>query len=299
NSRLKALIYGKMNTTATSQELYLGGTGHTYFTGDVYLQATTGLFQIGYTGSSSGKNFLVLYDYNSSTAYPQVNYNWSGSGFAGIGTTTVTNQLQIGYASAAGTWGSASSAMQVFLNSTTASTSSSSGALVVGGGVGIGGRLSIAGGMGIEIPTGSAPGTTAATLYNVSGVLYWGGAVVAGPTRTVNYVIDGGGAVITTGSKGFVVVDFPGTIISWTILGDASGSLIVDVSKATYANFPGTFTASSGTSPTLSSAQKNQANINWSGFTTCAAGDIFQFTVSGTPATVTRVTVSIKISATA
>lgn len=119
-----------------------------------------------------------------------------------------------------------------------------------------------------------------------------------GEMRTINFIIDGGGSVITTGPKGNVMVDFTGTIEAWSILGDVSGSLVVDVSKATYTNFP-TFTASGGTSPTLSSQQKNYANtITWTGFTTVSANDILRFAVSGTPSTVTLATVSLKVRST-
>lgn len=113
-------------------------------------------------------------------------------------------------------------------------------------------------------------------------------------TRVINIVIDNDGSLITSGVKGEVIVDFPGTISSWTILGNASGSITVDVAKATYANFP-TFTLSGGTSPFLSSSQKNTSGLNWSGFTTVAAGDILRFTVSGTITGVTRVTVALLV----
>jgi len=134
-----------------------------------------------------------------------------------------------------------------------------------------------------------------------SAAIYANGAFAkanAASIRSLNFIIDGGGSVITTGSKGNVMIDFSGTIDGWAILGDASGSITVDVSKSTYATFP-TFTASSGTSPSLSSQQKNQRiGINWTGFTTVSANDIIRFAVSGTPATVTTVTVALRITTT-
>ena len=134
-----------------------------------------------------------------------------------------------------------------------------------------------------------------------SAAIYANGAFAkanAASIRSLNFIIDGGGSVITAGSKGNVMIDFAGTIDGWAILGDASGSITVDVSKSTYATFP-TFTASSGTSPALSSQQKNQRiGINWTGFTTVSANDIIRFAVSGTPATVTTVTVALRITST-
>lgn len=143
-----------------------------------------------------------------------------------------------------------------------------------------------------SISTGALSGATGPTgSTGATGI----GATGPLPIRTLNFVIDGGNATILAGSKGNVLVNAAGTIQSWAVLGDASGSITIDVSKSTYATYP-TFTASGGTSPSLSSAQKSYANtINWTGFTTVAANDILQFAVSGAPTVVTLVTVSLNI----
>lgn len=115
--------------------------------------------------------------------------------------------------------------------------------------------------------------------------------------RTINFVIDGGGAVIVSGQKGHVVVDFDCQILNWTILSDVSGSIVVDIWKSTYANFPpvvgGSIAASA--KPTLSSAQKNQNTTLTGWTTTITAGDILAYNVEATPATVTRVTVALRV----
>jgi hypothetical protein len=116
-------------------------------------------------------------------------------------------------------------------------------------------------------------------------------------TRTLNFVIDGGGTVIMSGAKGCVTIDFDCTIVSWDIFSDVVGTITVDVSKAAYAAFP-TGTASGGTSPALSNLQKNTASINWTGFTTITAGDVLMFSVNGNPVSSTRVTVALKLLAT-
>ncbi|MDW8267669.1 MAG: hypothetical protein RMN24_00755, partial [Anaerolineae bacterium] len=116
-------------------------------------------------------------------------------------------------------------------------------------------------------------------------------------TRTLNFIIDGGGAVITTGSKGYVVVDFAATAVSWTILAAQSGSIVVDVRRATYATFPTTSSIAGTEKPTLTSAQKNQ-DTSLTTWSTIAAGDILEFVVESV-ATVTRVTVSIRLEQTA
>lgn len=116
---------------------------------------------------------------------------------------------------------------------------------------------------------------------------------------TITFIIDGGGSAITTGEKGHLEIPFAGTIQAVTTLADASGSIVVDIWKDTYANFPPTnadsITASAP--PTLSSAQKAQ-DTTLTGWTkTIAAGDILAFNVDSAT-TVTRVVISLKVAKT-
>lgn len=116
-------------------------------------------------------------------------------------------------------------------------------------------------------------------------------------TRTIGipYVIDGGGSAITTGQKGYLEIPFACTITGWTILADQSGSIVVDVWKDTYANFPPTVadTIAGSEKPTLSSAQKNQDLTLTTWTTAVSAGDVLAFNVDSA-ATVTRVLVSLR-----
>jgi hypothetical protein len=111
----------------------------------------------------------------------------------------------------------------------------------------------------------------------------------------INFIIDGGGAVISVGEKGHIEVPFAMTITGWTILADQSGSIVVDVWKDTYANFPPTNADSiAGTEkPTLSAAQKNQDLSLTSWTTSVAAGDILAFEVESA-STVQRVVVALR-----
>ncbi|HLF05237.1 MAG TPA: hypothetical protein VI855_08485, partial [Dehalococcoidia bacterium] len=90
----------------------------------------------------------------------------------------------------------------------------------------------------------------------------------------INFIIDGGGSAITTGQKGHVEIPFPMTITGWTILADQSGSIVVDVWKDTYANFPPTVadTIAGTEKPTLASVQKNQDLALGTWTTALAAG---------------------------
>ena len=56
----------------------------------------------------------------------------------------------------------------------------------------------------------------------------------------INYVIDGGGAAIGTGIKGALEVPFACHVNRWTLLADQHGSIVVDVWRDSYANFPPT-----------------------------------------------------------
>ena len=114
----------------------------------------------------------------------------------------------------------------------------------------------------------------------------------------IEFVIDGGGAAITTGIKGYLEVPFACTVNTWTLLADTSGSITVDVYSDTYANY-GTNTSmvGAGTKPVISSATKAQsAPSSWT-TTSIAAGNIVGFNVTAAP-TVTRVTISLKVTRT-
>ena len=104
-------------------------------------------------------------------------------------------------------------------------------------------------------------------------------ATTADLTRTINYVIDASPNVIGTGIKGTLTIDVTGTIESWTVLGDRVGSLVMDIKKTSYLNYP-TFTSIAGTQkPTLSNQAKNKNDGLSTWNTSLNAGDILQFEV--------------------
>jgi hypothetical protein len=95
-------------------------------------------------------------------------------------------------------------------------------------------------------------------------------------TVSVTFIIDGAGSVISTGEKGFLEIPFAFTITGWTIAADQSGSIVVDVWKDTYANFPPTVadTIAGSEKITLSTAQINQDLSLGTWTTSVSAGDI-------------------------
>jgi hypothetical protein len=110
------------------------------------------------------------------------------------------------------------------------------------------------------------------------------------------FIIDGGGATITTGVKGDLSVPFDCVIVSHTLLADQSGSIVVDIWKDTYANYPpvdaDSITASAP--PTISATTKatDATLTGWT--TTLTAGDTLRFNVDSIT-TLQRVVVSLRV----
>jgi len=114
---------------------------------------------------------------------------------------------------------------------------------------------------------------------------------------TIPFIIDGGGSAITTGIKGDVIIDFDCTINSVTMLADQSGSIVVDIWRDSYANFPATDVDSITASavPTISTATKSQdaTLTGWS--TSCTAGEHLRFNVDSIT-TIQRCLISLKVT---
>lgn len=113
---------------------------------------------------------------------------------------------------------------------------------------------------------------------------------------SINFIIDGGGSAITTGVKGYVMIETPGVIEQATTLADQSGSIVIDIWKDTYANYPpvdaDSITASAP--PTITAATKAQDATLTGWTTTLSAGDILGFNVDSIT-TVQRATLVLKV----
>jgi len=135
-------------------------------------------------------------------------------------------------------------------------------------------------------------GTTGQVLTVASGNPSW-----ATQTGTITFIIDGGGSAITTGEKGDITIPFACTITQWTLLADQSGSVVVDIWKDTYANYPPTVadTITASAKPTISAATKGQSSTLTGWTTTINAGDCLAFTVDSA-STVQRVTLSLTVT---
>lgn len=117
------------------------------------------------------------------------------------------------------------------------------------------------------------------------------GVVIALPV-----VIGDGANTITTGVKGYIEIPFDCTIVANRLGADASGSIVIDIWKDTYANYPPTVadTITASAKPTLSSAIKSQ-DTTLTGWTTAVtAGDWLGFNVDSIT-TCTQVTLSLTL----
>jgi len=157
-------------------------------------------------------------------------------------------------------------------------------------------------------PTGTTgpTGPTGATVTGPTGATVTGPTGTTGPTgpaasASIDFVIDGGGSAITTGVKGDLRVPFAGTVDSWTILADQSGSIMIDVWKDTLANFPPTIADSmcTGKEPYIAPSAAYAEDTTITDWTTddISAGDVLRFSVASNTS-ITRATLSLKVTRT-
>jgi len=124
---------------------------------------------------------------------------------------------------------------------------------------------------GASIGTGSSGGSSSS-----------GGTVSANLKKSsFGIVLDGGGAVITTGAYGAKTMEYNGKVTGWDIFevsdSPIASSIVIDVWKDVYGNYPPTVADTIfGVKPSLSSAIKNQntgLNIAFN------SGDVFRWNV--------------------
>ncbi len=115
----------------------------------------------------------------------------------------------------------------------------------------------------------------------------------------LEFIIDGGGSVITTGVKGYLEIPFNCTIERVTLLADQSGSIVVDIWKDTYANYPpiDANSVTSSTPPTITTTFKSQDTTLTSWTVTLTKGDTLRFNVDSIT-DIQRVTLSLKVDKT-
>jgi len=100
---------------------------------------------------------------------------------------------------------------------------------------------------------------------------------------------DGYGSVLTTGSKGLIIIPYTSTITNWYLTSTLSGSVVVDVKRN------GSSIIGAGNKPTLSSGSYASASVSSWTSTTINIGDVLEFNIDSV-STITNLNVILKIN---
>lgn len=157
----------------------------------------------------------------------------------------------------------------------------------------------------LTIPTATTDLSDVSGTPSVGDRWEWDGAawVPVTPETTfpfsLNYVIDGGGAVLTTGVKGHVYVPYTSTITSAGLFAEESGNLEVDIWVANYVGaLPvGSDTITGGNELTLSASAATLDTTLTGWDTAVTAGSLIRFNIDSV-ATITRVTIVLNFERT-
>ena len=136
------------------------------------------------------------------------------------------------------------------------------------------------------------------TLFRCSAANTWTNVSSSNLQRGVVYfVLDGGGSAIEPGVKSWVQIPYSGTIASHELTCNQTGSIVLDLWKATYANFPPTAAGSitAAAKPTLSNAQKAQDSTLTGWTKTIDAKDYIRLNVDSA-STVTQCVLTVHIT---
>ena len=109
-------------------------------------------------------------------------------------------------------------------------------------------------------------------------------ATTADLTRTINYVVESGSFDMEPGIKGHITLDVTGTIDSWTIVAEQAGTLIVDIKKSTFNDYPSMVSITGTEKPYLGvingmtqTKNKDEDLTTWN--RVLNAGDVLQYEV--------------------
>jgi hypothetical protein len=114
--------------------------------------------------------------------------------------------------------------------------------------------------------------------------------------KVIGCVIDGAGAEILTGAKGFIRIPWAATIQKVTVLADVTGDIVIDIWKDSYANFPPTVadTITAAAKPTITSGVKYEDSTLTGWTTSISAGDVLRFNVDSVT-DITQCTIELEV----
>lgn len=114
----------------------------------------------------------------------------------------------------------------------------------------------------------------------------------------VEFLFDGGGAPMIVGQQCWIEMPFAGSITQSTMLTDQAGTMVVDLRKDSYANYPPAAGDSivASAPPTLTAAAKS-VDTTLTGWTLAVArGDVLLAIVTSTSGVIKQLTLSLRIS---
>ena len=152
------------------------------------------------------------------------------------------------------------------------------------------GRSGWSGRVGETGPRGVQGYSAQSGWSGISGQSGWSGQ--AGVFAFNHTIIEGGGAVLLVGHKGYMIIPFNCTVVSWTVVSfDTVGAtpLVIDVLRSTYAGFPPgpspTSSIAGSELPTILAGNRTGQDTDLTTWTTAlAAGDILEFEILTTSA---------------
>lgn len=124
--------------------------------------------------------------------------------------------------------------------------------------------------------TGETIFTSGLTANTISATTY------QGINRSFGVSFDGMGSVITVNSQATLTIPYNMVIQSWVLLSDITGSIVIDLWKDTYANYPPTSgdTITGSAIPSITNGVRNQSSTLTGWNTIVNSGDIITFNVN-------------------
>jgi hypothetical protein len=113
---------------------------------------------------------------------------------------------------------------------------------------------------------------------------------------SISFAVNGFGTVLPTGVIGYLQIPFNFTIVGWTLLANVSGSVVVDIWKDTYANYPPVVadTITAAAKPTITTALK-ATSTTLTGWTVSALkGDVLGFNIDSVTS-ITMLTINLDV----
>lgn len=113
---------------------------------------------------------------------------------------------------------------------------------------------------------------------------------------TVNILIGATGTAMATGVKGDFAIDFAHQILAWSLLADQSGSIVVDLWRDGYGNYPPTVadTITASAKPTIAGAAKAQSSTLTGWSASGSAGDVYRVNVDSVSG-IQQATLALKV----